>query len=636
MRVLGTAGHVDHGKSTLIAALTGTHPDRLKEERAREMTIDLGFASLQLPGGETVGIVDVPGHRDFIENMLAGVGGIDAALFVVAADEGVMPQTREHLNILDLLQVQGGVIVLTKIDLADDPEWLEMVELDVRQAVQGTVLADSPLVRVSARTRAGLPELLERLEAVLADRPPRPDLGRPRLPVDRIFTMPGFGTVVTGTLTDGHFQVGQEVEILPEGLRGRIRGLQTHNHKVEMAVPGSRTAMNITGVDVAQIPRGSVIALPGRYSAAHWLDVSFRLLPDASGPLKHSSEVKLFLGTAEVLARARLLGDEELAPGQTGWLQLELRDAVVALRGDRYILRRPSPGETLGGGVVVDPRPRARHKRFSDEVLAGLHALQEGTPDEVLFEASTALGPAPLRGIVQRARLDPEQAQGALETLLAAGSLVLLETGKAVPEADLLAVARPQWESLSARAIEILETYHRSYPLRRGIAREELKSRLKLTPRVSNALVHTLAGEQKLVEAGTLLYRPEFQVRFTAEQQQAVRRCLEGFAQTPFAPPTVKEVQAQLGEEVYTALVESGQLKPVSAEVVFRSEDYEQMVRGVRELIGLDGSITLAEVRDRFDTTRKYAQALLEHLDQTGVTVREGDVRKLRAPRQTS
>src|SRR4030042_1094498 len=280
MHVIGTAGHVDHGKSTLVQALTGTHPDRLKEEREREMTIDLGFAWLTLPSGEEVGIVDVPGHRDFIENMLAGIGGIDAALFVIAADEGMMPQSTEHLAILNLLQVDGGVVALTKIDLITDPDWLDLVEDDIRSALKNTVLETAPIVRVSSRTRQGIPELLERLSECLADRPARADLGRPRLPLDRVFTMTGFGTVVTGTLSEGNLQTGDEVEILPPGLHTRIRGLQTHQRKEEIAIPGSRTAVNISGVTVDQIKRGDVITHPGTYQPTRRIDVRFRLLPE--------------------------------------------------------------------------------------------------------------------------------------------------------------------------------------------------------------------------------------------------------------------------------------------------------------------------------------------------------------------
>ena len=305
MHVIGTAGHVDHGKSTLVQALTGTNPDRLKEEREREMTIDLGFAWLKLPDGEDVGIVDVPGHRDFIENMLAGVGGIDAVIFVIAADEGIMPQTREHLAILDLLQISDGVIALTKVDLIDDPDWLDLVEEDVRAAMRGTVLESAPIVRVSARTRFGLDELLTGLSTCLAKHPARIDLGRPRLPIDRVFTIAGFGTVVTGTLSDGHLRVGEEIQVLPSGLRGRVRGLQTHKKKEEFAVPGSRTAVNISGVNIDQIKRGDVIAHPGKYQPTRRLDVHFRLLANISQPLEHSTEVKLFLGAAEVVARVR-------------------------------------------------------------------------------------------------------------------------------------------------------------------------------------------------------------------------------------------------------------------------------------------------------------------------------------------
>ena len=367
MRVIGTAGHVDHGKSTLIAALTGTHPDRLKEEQAREMTIDLGFGWLTLPDGEEVGIVDVPGHRDFIENMLAGVGGIDAALLVIAVDEGVMPQTREHLAILDLLQIPAGVIVITKADLITDRDWLEALESDIREAVKGTLLQAAPMVRVSARTGSGIPQLITTLDEILGEQPARPDLGRPRLPIDRVFTMSGFGTVVTGTLTDGHLEVGEEVQVLPSEIAGRVRGLQTHKKREEQAAPGSRTAVNISGISTEQIRRGDVLVRPGQYISTRRLDARLRLLNDVSAPLEHNTEVKVFIGATEAVAMLRLLGAEQVAPGAEAWIQLEMREPVVAVRGDHYILRRPSPAETLGGGMVVDPQPKARHKRFDEE-----------------------------------------------------------------------------------------------------------------------------------------------------------------------------------------------------------------------------------------------------------------------------
>lgn len=631
MRVIGTAGHVDHGKSTLVRALSGINPDRLKEEQTREMTIELGFAWMNLPDGEPVGIVDVPGHRDFIENMLAGVGGIDAALFVVAADEGVMPQTREHLAILDILQIPAGIIVLTKCDLVNDPEWLDLIESDVRKAVQGTVLEKVPLVRVSARTGLGLDELKQKLADVLKQRPARPDFGRPRLPIDRVFTISGFGTVVTGTLVDGGLKLGEEIEILPQGLRGRVRGLQGHKKKEESALPGSRTAVNITGIDVDRVNRGNVLITPGKYTPTGRLDAWVRMLPDASTSLKHDSEVKLFVLASEVVARLRLLGTEELKPGEEGWLQLELRDPVVAVRGDRYILRRPSPGETLGGGLIVDPHPAGRHKRFDLEVLERLESLRQGNPAEVLFQASLASGPTSVKEIITRARLSTDQAATALKELVANNLLIQLEPGSPEPASELLVVAAARWETETACSLAEVEQFHKTYPFRKGMPREELKSRLKYFPaRLFNAAMKMWVSEGKLAEIGALVLLPGFKPRFNPQQQAQVDRLLAKFAQNRYATPSVKECQAEIGEEIYNALLDQGFLAQVSPEVVFRKQDYETMAHSVQDSIQKNGAITAAEFRDMFNTSRKYALALLEHLDQIGVTIRAGDFRKLK------
>ncbi|MDP2994285.1 MAG: selenocysteine-specific translation elongation factor [Anaerolineales bacterium] len=628
MRVIGTAGHVDHGKSTLVAALTGIHPDRLKEEQEREMTIDLGFAWLTLPDGEEIGIVDVPGHRDFIENMLAGVGGIDAALLVIAADEGIMPQTREHLSILDLLQIRAGIVVLTKIDLVDDPAWLDLVEGDIRNVLRGTLLQDAPILRVSARTRAGFPELLQTLSLVLQNAPTRPNLGRPRLPVDRVFSIAGFGTVVTGTLSDGKLATGEEVEILPSGLRGRIRGLQTHKKKEETAVPGSRTAVNISGLDVEQIQRGEVLTHPGQYRATQRLDLIFRLLPNVSASLRHHTEVKLFIGTSETIADVRLLGAETLNPGETGWLQLELRTPVVAVRGDRYILRRPSPGETLGGGTVVDPQPQARHKRFDKAVLRALDALAQGSPAEVLLQAALALGPVPVKDVIAHSRLEGPAAELALKELFDSGQLVKLDDGPWTMDSVVLAAS--QWTKLKESVVATLVAYHGLYPLRRGMPREELKSRLKLAPRLFNLVLPKMAAEGVLTEGPKWAALPGHIVRFSPFQQVKVDKLMALFAAAPYAPPSVKECQAEVGEDIFSALREFGDLVAISEEVVFHKTDYETMVEKIRQALQQKRQISLAEVRDLLNTSRKYAQALLEHLDAIGVTVRDGDFRRLR------
>lgn len=630
MRVIGTAGHVDHGKSTLIEALTGTHPDRLKEEQAREMTIVLGFGWLSLPNGEEVGIVDVPGHRDFIENMLSGISGIDAALLVIAADEGMMPQTKEHLAILDLLQIPAGLIVLTKTDLASDSGWLDLLETDIRSAVSDTVFKDAPIVRVSAKNKTGLKELVSSLEKILQDQSARPDLNRARLPIDRVFNISGFGTVVTGTLSDGHLSIGDEVEILPGGLKGRVRGLQTHMKKEDIALPGSRTAVNISGVDTGSVHRGEVVTHPNQYQATRRIDARFRVLKDVASSIKHGDEVKFFVGASETMATLRLLGTEELNPGEEGWIQLELRDPLVTVRGDHYILRRPSPSETLGGGAVIDHQPKGRHKRFDAGVLKSLESLAQGSPADIFLEAALSLNAAPLKEIAAKSRLDASAADAALKELINTGQLVYLEDQQPGIKSDSLVIALPHWNDLHGRVENFLDSYHKQFPLRRGIPREELKSRLKLTPRVFNAAINKLVDSNVLVDVRGTVSRSGHEIKFGTSQQAQVQELMRKFEKTPYATPSIKECQAQAGEEVINALVEMGELITVSQDVIFRKKDYEEMVEKIKTAIQHKGQVTLAEVRDMLDTTRKYVQALLEHLDSIGVTMRDGDVRKLR------
>jgi selenocysteine-specific elongation factor len=627
MRVIGTAGHVDHGKSTLIEALTGTHPDRLKEEQDRQMTIDLGFGWLRLPNGEEIGIVDVPGHRDFVDNMLAGITGIDAALLVVAADEGIMPQTREHLAILDLLRIPAGVIALTKTDLIADEEWFQAVEADIRKATIGTALERAPLVRVSARTRTGLDELLDSLAEVLRNQPDRTDLGRPRLPIDRVFTMSGFGTVVTGTLSDGPLEVGEEVEILPSGLRGRVRGLQNHRRKVDRALPGSRTAANISGVSAGQLRRGEVLTRPGQHQITRRLDARFRALPDLSVSVVHNSQVKVFSGTSETMATLRLLDSDELTPGQEGWIQMELGRPLVCVRGDAFIVRRPSPAETLGGGMVMDAHPAARHKRFDADVLASLGSLATGDPAGILLQTASALGAASLRDIVMHSHLGRDAAVSALQQLVTEDRLILLESGPIGIDSDVFTTTAAAWGDVRQKIETTLAAYHRRFRLRHGIPREELKSQLDLAPRLFNAAIERLARAGVLAEAGNLVALADHEIRFDPREQAAADDLMQRFGQDPFSPPGIKECQATAGPEIVSALITLGELIPVSADVIFRKRDYDSMVAGIRDRIKSQGQITLAEVRDQFGTSRRYAQALLEHLDALGVTRRSGDAR---------
>lgn len=614
MHVIGTAGHVDHGKSTLTHALTGINPDRLEEERRREMTIDLGFAWLDLPNGERVGIVDVPGHRDFIENMLAGVGGIDAAVLVIAADEGVMPQTREHLAILDLLAVPTGLVALTKIDMVRDQEWLELVQLDILDVVHGTVLDGCPIVPVSARTGQGLDELVVALQTMLATQPPRADVGNPRLPIDRVFTISGFGVVVTGTLQDGTLVAGQEVEIQPAGVRARVRGLQSHEESIEQAEPGRRVAVNLRGVEKDDLARGHVLGLPDVWHPTTLVDAWLRYLPSAHLPLAHNDPVKLFTGAAEVTGRVRVLDREVVLPGEESWIQLRLDSPLVAARGDRYIIRRASPPETIGGGLILDTAPGQRWKRFRPEVSVRFETLLAGDALAVaLLELAGQRGPVRVRDVA----LD----DAALDRSLAGGQLLSSPDGAWIIHPDSLA-------RLADKTARILANFHAAEPLRLGMSPDALRSRLRLSPEAFEVAARLLAAHRALViEANGTLRLPEHAVRFTAAQEQAVTRLWREFERAPYSPPTVAQAREMAGEAVVNLLVERGELVPISSEVVLTPAVLREWVAFARARLDGGEPLTVAVLRDHFQTTRRYALDFLERLDALAITRRQGDDR---------
>ncbi|MCL4395991.1 MAG: selenocysteine-specific translation elongation factor [Chloroflexi bacterium] len=624
MRVIGTAGHVDHGKSTLVKALTGIDPDRLKEEKEREMTIDLGFAWLTLPSGTTVSIVDVPGHEGFIKNMLAGVGGIDAAMLVIAADEGVMPQTREHLAILDLLQVKGGVVALTKIDVVEGDDWIQMVTADVRKELAGTVLAGARIIPLSSKTRKGIDALLAELDRLLLDVAPKNDTGKPRLPIDRVFTISGFGTVVTGTLVDGAFSVGDEIQVVPSARRGRIRGLETHKEKIERATPGSRVAMNIVGLGVQDIKRGEVVALPGTLDSSTLLDARLKYLASAPKPLSHNAAVDFFTGASQVPARVRLLDHQELNPGELGWVQLHLSAPVALRKGDRFIVRYASPSVTVGGGTVVDAHVRARHRRFRSDVLARLETLARGTPEEIVLQFLAARGPVPclVKDVAAATGLAADAVESVLAPLLQSGSVVSLGASHFVSAAG--------WSELAARIARSLDDFHRQFPLRAGLPREELKSRLGLPSRVFDQVVDRAAAGRIIVQNEDLVRRPDFQVEFKPELVSKIDALLREFARAPYTAPSAQEAEAAIGAEALNALVTQGKLVRLNESVVVTPSAFETMQKWVTDTIQAGGQVTAGQLRDRFSTSRKYAIALLEYLDEKRVTRRVGDARVLR------
>ena len=667
MYVIGTAGHVDHGKSTLVYALTGIDPDRLREEKEREMTIDLGFAWLSLPparsagstpdltspasAGSVVGVIDVPGHIDFIKNMLAGIGGIDAALLVVAADEGVMPQTREHLAILDLLQVPAGVVALTKTDAITEEGWLDLVEADLRETLAGTCLALAPIVPVSARTGTGLTTLKQTLADTLAQAPARLDKDQPRLPIDRAFSIAGFGTVVTGTLSDGTFRSGEEVEILPGGLRARIRGMQTHKRLVELGLPGSRLAINLTGVHPEQLVRGMVVARPGGVRPTTLVDVRLTMVAGglslrstgavpvagaSAGSLRHNQEVDFFSGAAEVPARLRLLDAEELLPGSAGWAQLRLQAPVALANGDKFIIRQASPSMTLGGGQVVNPHPARRWRRFQPGLISQLEALARGSPEDLLLHTLSAMEPASLKSLVERSGVDARSAEATLAAMIENRHVIPLgavQPPLASSSAPVISVGG--WHNLASRMEDTLADYHAHYPFRPGMPREELRSRLqgrgdRWSTRLFNELIAGGVTEGILKQRGEYLCRPDFRITFTFEQQTSADALLAAFRREPFTPPSVADSTTMTGPEIISSLLYQGVLVRLSEDVLLLRETYEEMVSRIVAFIKHHGSMTVAQVRDEFITSRKYALAIMEHLDEKKVTRRVGDERVLR------
>ncbi len=633
MYVIGTAGHVDHGKSTLIKVLTGINPDRLKEEQIREMTIDLGFAWLKLPGGEELGIVDVPGHRDFIENMLAGVGGIDAALFIIAADEGVMPQTREHLAILDLLQVKNGIIVLTKIDLVEDKEWLDLVEMDVRDAMVGTILENAPIVKVSAFTKEGIDQLIQTIQDMLLNVRPKPDLERARLPIDRVFSLTGFGTIVTGTLIDGTLEVGQEVELLPEKLKTRIRGLQTHKKNESTAFPGSRTAVNITGVNLDQIRRGQVLARPGKYQGTQRFDAYLKIIPAANFSIKHNQTVKLFIGASEELARVRVLGKDEIKPGEDGWVQIEPHSMIVGIRGDRFIIRIPSPGETVGGGLIVNPNPQRRYKRFAQDVIKRMEAYLQGTPKEIFLQSLQDLGVNRFEEVTKKAKLEKTTVLKFWDEIIAENLCYQLEKGDVFQKPTILICSSIKFNDIRLKTEKILDEYHQKYNLRAGIPKEELKSKLKLDQNVFISMLELLKNQEIVRLLENKVCKTQFTPILTPSQEKAKNLIVEAFQASPFSPPGMNELMEKYGEEIVNYLLSEVILISIGNDIAFLTKSYQEMEEWVIQQIKSSGSLTVAQFRDKFSTTRKYALAFLEHLDQKGTTIRDGDARKLRPTR---
>ncbi|MFT4040292.1 MAG: selenocysteine-specific translation elongation factor [Thermomicrobiales bacterium] len=626
--VIGTAGHVDHGKSTLVRALTGIDPDRLAEEKRRAMTIELGFAWLTLPNGQSISIVDVPGHERFIKTMLAGAGGLDAALLVIAADEGPMPQTREHLAILDLLGVTRGVVALTRRDLVD-ADWLAYVSEEVRELLAGTTLALAPVVPVSSVTGEGLPALVSALEHELGDTGGPHDLRGARLPIDRVFSVAGFGTVVTGTLAGGSLRTGDEVQLYPTTRRARIRGLQTHQTSAASASPGARVAVNLSGVAIEDIVRGQVVAPPGLMTPTQRIDARLRLLSTSPVSLAQNSALDLFTGATEAQARVTLLDRDDLRPGDSAWVQLRLQTPIAVLKGDRFIIRRASPSETIGGGEVIAPDP-PRHKRFRPETVRALETLASGTPAERLLQ-QLAAGPIEPRNLAASVpELGVADVVRAIAEVETSGAALRLA---APGYRDGLLASATWWQAWRDALVQVLTRYHAAQSLRPGISREDARRQLA-TPsaRLFDALI--AAAADLVTDDGAVLRLPHFRLELDPARRTAADAWLQAMADTPFTPPGPADFA--IDAETIAALLHNAEIVRANDTVFFAPAAWDQLTQGTLAYIDAHGTITMAQFRDHFSVSRKYAQAALEHMDRLKLTRRTGDDRVRATPRQNT
>jgi selenocysteine-specific elongation factor len=632
--VMGTAGHVDHGKTALIKRLTGVDTDRLKEEKERGITIELGFASLTLPGGRILGVVDVPGHERFVRHMVAGAAGIDLVVLIIAADEGVMPQTREHLQICTLLGIRKGFVALTKIDMVDN-EWLTLIREDVREFLRGTFLEEAPVVPVSSLTGDGFPELLQTIEQAAGEVEEAADVGLFRLPVDRVFTMKGFGTVVTGTLISGKVTTGQEVEVSPVRLRARVRGIQVHNRSVETAEAGQRTAINLQGIERAAVERGHLLAGPDTLVPSQRLDVVYRHLASVGRKMKNRTLVRLHTGTSEIMARSILLDRDELEPGGEGYAQLVLESPLAAVAGDRFVVRSYSPMTTIGGGIIVDPLP-AKHKRSAEAILQEFRRLVGGTEAE---RVATVLARAGMGGITEsrlivRTGIRGKELRRILEGMFSTKEAVLVDRD------EMRVLSQLVYGDLQVNILQELQTYHERFPLKDGLSREELRTMLGLGEGVGQKIFGMALRD--LEKRGELVAEKE-NIRLTGhhvqlkEEMGNLREALSAvYREGGLAPPTAREVLERFPDRkkeiasLIQVMTREGDLVRISEDLHFHREALARLREDYRQLLLQEGQATPASFRDLTGLSRKFIIPLMEYFDMTRLTMRAGDHRILR------
>lgn len=630
--ILGTAGHVDHGKTALIKALTGIDTDRLKEEKERGITIELGFASLKLESGQRLGVVDVPGHEKFVKNMVAGAGGIDLVVLVIAADEGVMPQTREHFDICSLLGIKKGLVALTKVDLVDE-EWLDLVKDDVREFLKGTFMEESPIIPLSVITGEGLPEFHSALDKMVSGIEEFSDTGLFRLPVDRVFTMKGFGTVITGTLMSGEVRVGEAVEIQPGRITAKIRGIHVHNESVEAAEAGQRTAINLQGIEKTTVHRGDVLSHLGAFMPSNRFDMFFRYLPSAGRKLKNRTLVRFHSGTSEVISRIILIGRDEMEPGEAGYAQVILEKSTVAMAGDRFVIRSYSPVRTIGGGEILDSFP-GKHKRHSDGILDEFNTLRGGADSE---RTAVILGRAGLGGIssnelVARTGIKLGSMNKILKEMSSKKQVISLSRD------EPRFISFPAYKRLQEEILSEIEGYHKKFPLEEGIQKEELRTTLGqfIDPGLFNAAIRNMEKAGKIVADRENVRISGHTVNLKGEQEELRREIEKIYLESKLTPPSTKATvegfadKKKQAESVLKVMQNDGMLMKVSEDMHFHKDILERLRGDYRNLLLRDGKSTLASFKDMTGLSRKFIIPLMEYFDKTLLTIRVGDHRVLR------
>lgn len=635
--IVGTAGHIDHGKTALVKALTGIDCDRLKEEKERGITIDIGFAFLELKSGIRFGIVDVPGHERFVKNMLAGVGGIDLVILVIAADEGVMPQTREHMAICQLLGIKDGLVALNKADLVDE-DWLDFVRADTADFLLGTFLEKRPIIAVSSKTGLGLDLLLTELELLALKVEPKSAQDIFRLPIDRVFTMRGFGSVVTGTLTSGRLRVGDKVMIYPKGKQARVRGLQVHNMAVEEASAGQRTAVNLQGIEKEEIARGDTLAWPDHLLETRALDIELQLLKDAAAPLKHMARVRFHAFTVEVMGRVLLLDREELKPGDKCFAQIKLENEVSLLPKDRFVIRSYSPIHTIGGGEVIEVSP-PRRKRLREEEITNLSLLRLGSDDEVTALRVFGAGHSgiKLNELIPRSHLSPEKLKASLSKLEAQGKIVVVEKDPHwAMHADL-------YGKMRLALLEQLRLYHTRNPLRPGMPKEELRAKAAISEeKVFLKLISDLSRSAEIVVDKEKARSASHQVKLDPELERLVEKIEALYLSAALQPPGPEEAIEKLAlnpknaNELIQVLIDRKKLVRVKEKIIFHADNLKRAEDLLRDYLSKQKDIAASQFRDLLNISRKHAIPLLEHFDNCGVTMRVGDKRVLMAGGQTA